>query len=549
MRYAFWLILEILKWQFSHWKEKVRQKSYSTEPHLKPDAKRLLEELASKRSLRSVAEDIPKNDDYLVLVDGTFYNFVYWFKVLSFLNVKSFLNAKVNVFRGYYNRNLVADICKICNFQISSLTPIRINLGVFIETASYFKILNEPKDILKNNFCGIPGKFVYDELLRAQKKASVELNSKAFFSLYVICLYYHYSVNIFNSHQPDTILLSHIHTTHGLAMCSKAFSLRKTVIFMSSAFGSFRFTKLRCFEDFLKISNAISPNELKAFSQKARASLSKAGSVYLTKRFGGQLDDVGSRFAYGDLSSETINPTRKYICQKFNWDPEVPILSIYASKWFDTPHAYGMKNFIDFHDWITATLDRINQINNAHWLLKPHPCDRWYGGVTLRDIFIEQDLGKVRYVDDNWSSESIIKNTDGVVTVHGTCGLEYAYFGKPVLCADHGWYDNFGFVQAVTSRSEYLYKLDHFWHKKPSHLDIAQLKQFVGHFYARPKIDQNYWLPDDFKQDDVISDIKKMYYQKNHNWINDIQLLDDWFCSKEECYKKFKMRGSDEYIS
>ena len=65
----------------------------------------------------------------------------------------------------------------------------------------------------------------------------------------------------------------------------------------------------------------------------------------------------------------------KMICRYFSWDPKKPIICVYASKWFDTPHAYGMKNFIDFHDWISATIDRINNINDAQWLLKPHPCD------------------------------------------------------------------------------------------------------------------------------------------------------------------------------
>ena len=36
----------------------------------------------------------------LILIDGTFYNIIFWFKVLSFLNVGSLSNAKVKILRG-----------------------------------------------------------------------------------------------------------------------------------------------------------------------------------------------------------------------------------------------------------------------------------------------------------------------------------------------------------------------------------------------------------------------------------------------------------------
>ena len=202
---------------------------------------------------------------------------------------------------------------------------------------------------------------------------------------------------------------------------------------MSGAFGGFRFTKLKCFDDFYKISGATTPTEFEKYSNKAKTSLQNAGKLYLENRFNGKLDDVGSRFAYGDLSFNSSHPDKDVICRYFSWDPKKPIICVYASKWFDTPHAYGMKNFIDFHDWISATIDRINNINDAQWLLKPHPCDSWYGGVTLKDIYKEKELGNVRYVAEHWSSKGIADPADAVVTVHGTCALEYAHLGKPVL--------------------------------------------------------------------------------------------------------------------
>ena len=47
----------------------------------------------------------------------------------------------------------------------------------------------------------------------------------------------------------------------------------------------------------------------------------------------------------------------------------------------------------------------------------------WYGGVTLKDIYKEKELGNVRYVAEHWSSKGIADSADAVVTVHGTCAL------------------------------------------------------------------------------------------------------------------------------
>ena len=135
------------------------------------------------------------------------------------------------------------------------------------------------------------------------------------------------------------------------------------------------------------------------------------------------------------------------------------------------------------------------------WLLKPHPCDSWYGGVTLKDIYKEKELGNVRYVAEHWSSKGIADSADAVVTVHGTCALEYAHLGKPVLCADQGWYDQFDFVQSSNSREDYLFQLANFWKKKQSVKNINNMHQFVGHFYSRLKKEKKYILPDDFYQD------------------------------------------------
>ena len=82
-------------------------------------------------------------------------------------------------------------------------------------------------------------------------------------------LYWIKSCKIVEVNKPKKFFVSHSHV-HGLAICSAAFANNKTVFFMSGAFGGFRFTKLKCFDDFYKISGATTPTEFEKYSNKAK---------------------------------------------------------------------------------------------------------------------------------------------------------------------------------------------------------------------------------------------------------------------------------------
>jgi hypothetical protein len=57
----------------------------------------------------------------------------------------------------------------------------------------------------------------------------------------------------------------------------------------------------------------------------------------------------------------------------------------------------------------------------------------------------------------------MLATLDAFVTYHGTVGIEATALGKPVLVADQGWCQDWGFVTGPTSRLEYLELLPTQW--------------------------------------------------------------------------------------
>ena len=52
--------------------------------------------------------------------------------------------------------------------------------------------------------------------------------------------------------------------------------------------------------------------------------------------------------------------------------------------------------------------------------------------------------------------KSLIDITDIALTSHGTAGLEYQSFGKPVVVAENSLYVHFGFKKIPINVSKYL---------------------------------------------------------------------------------------------
>jgi hypothetical protein len=99
--------------------------------------------------------------------------------------------------------------------------------------------------------------------------------------------------------------------------------------------------------------------------------LADIGRRYLKNRINGKTNDLGGMMAFAGRS-EPHGLSRH--------GDNRPTVAVYASNWFDFPHALGMSRFRDFLDWIDATLSVAIATPTVRWIFRAHPCDKWYGG-------------------------------------------------------------------------------------------------------------------------------------------------------------------------
>ena len=96
---------------------------------------------------------------------------------------------------------------------------------------------------------------------------------------------------------------------------------------------------------------------------------------------------------------------------------------------------------------------------------------------------------------NNYSGKTIMDNVDALATIHGTSAIEYAAFGKPVLVADKGWYNDFDFAIS-TSKEEYINLLEKGWFSSIN-IKSKSAKLFAGLYFGIPSWQKKAVLPDD----------------------------------------------------
>lgn len=174
---------------------------------------------------------------------------------------------------------------------------------------------------------------------------------------------------------------------------------------------------------------------------------------YLYDRVKGKTDPW-SRYAYSD---KKVLSRDKYI-ELFRADPNKKNVVIMCHCFSDTPHLSCRKKiYDDYYVWFVETLKIITRINNVNWIVKAHPSRSFYGeSEEVEELFKKYDnFTNMYFWDDAYSTESLFDIADVVVTVAGTCGLEFPCYGIPVINTGSAFYDGFGCNMTFNSVEEY----------------------------------------------------------------------------------------------
>lgn len=393
----------------------------------------------------------------------------------------------------------------------------------------------------------VPADFVYDGILKRQRSACVDLADRRLVGYVTEALAsIAAAAALLDSDRFELILLSHAVNFQFAALGWLATRRGIPVVLLYGNYGVPRFVRLEEPGDLYDTINRPTAAELVSISEARQDKLAAVGSSYLERRLVGATDDIGARYAYQRASAQL---SRAALIEKLGWDPDLPIVGVYASNWFDFPHPCGMTHFRDFLDWTEATLGVAQRRRRVNWLFKAHPCDQWYGGVTLADLMPRLEAGgHVQLAPTDWNGSAVLEAVDAVITYHGTIGIEAAATGKPVMVADRGWYHDAGFVTWPRSREEYLSLLAGDWWKAVDlHATRRRAQMFAGWYFGRPAWQRGFVLQDDSVQTPIYAQMPRLFAENSEALRRELDTIRAWFDSDRRHYHTFKMSLADEF--
>lgn len=153
-------------------------------------------------------------------------------------------------------------------------------------------------------------------------------------------------------------------------------------------------------------------------------------------------------------------------------------------------------------------------------------------------------------VDTKWNSAQLMKTFDGIITCHGTIGVEASAMGIPVLIPYDGWYGHAGFTVNSYSAEDYLRKLaQKWWLSTDISTNSLKAKVFMSFLMSAPQWQKHFLFIDDSKQDSIYKTLIPFLESNMHTIKKEIASIRLWHHSREQFYHVYKMINAESFIS
>lgn len=506
-----------------------------------------------KRLDRLSREAAPEPTLRRVLVDGQWDNANYWFRYAMFRNALGLAGSEEIGLTGRYSRDRSATA--FAAFGIKRVLNHGSHYeqrGAFLEQArSLLTGAHRAGDILGWKLPeDFPAVMVYDGILKRQRRADVDMTDPALPDMVAEALSaIDAARSVIDRERPDLVVLSHaIDFSYGsLAWVASRRGIPVVVLY--GDYGVNRFMRLHKPEDIFGYPTRPTLADAAALSPGAQDELTKAGRRLLGDRMGGKTADVSAVFAYRRRLEHVDRPL---LAERYGWDVAKPVIAIYVPNWFDYPNGSGRFPFRDFREWAELTLQVAVDHPQFNWMFKAHPCDEWYGrinGARIADMVDAAAVPHVRVCDSQWNGRAILEAVDGIVTVHGTVGLEAPSVGTPVLVPYAGWYGDFGFVEVTKSVDDYRRELgSRWWEKVDTTLAEQGAAAFAGWYFSAPAWHDGWFLADDSNQDVIWWDIE-VEIEKHRTAIDrEISEMRAWISDGHKYFMAFKLLRAGGFV-
>lgn len=306
--------------------------------------------------------------------------------------------------------------------------------------------INSKADILNLHYQNIwIGDLIYDTYLRFKPAATVDLSDPLLKNIIITAVHILYEAKVLVDKKDFDCLFttysSYIH--HGLMI--RVFQEKEIPVFAFNQLYQtaelLSKTHLDITKDYLRYKFKFDLlDELE--KQKAR----KLSEDSLGQRFKGSIDMAT---IYMKNSAYHSNPNQ----EKYFSDNNKKRVVVFLHCFFDSPHIFRGMLHADFLEWIRDTL-RILSETEMDVYVKPHP-----NGVSGNEEIVEvlkNEFPKIKFLSKSISNLQLINEGFNLaITVYGTLGHEFPYFGIPVLNAGDNPHINYNFSVHAQSKEEY----------------------------------------------------------------------------------------------
>ena len=320
------------------------------------------------------------------------------------------------------------------------------------KTESIYKKLKYKEDVLKikiNNI--LIGDLIYDTYLKKFIEPTVKIQDKKFYNLLkdFISLFEFWNL-YFKKKNIKAVVGVHTPYSYGLilrmainknipayATSSRfIYSLSKKMPYMHGHFKIFKKT-------FNKFNYSL---------KKKALNLAKKKLEHRFKGIGGAKVDL--------ISSEKSSFRSKKFQRQIIPSKKIKIL-ITPHDFFDAAHIYGSTLFVDFYEWLKF-LGKLSETTDYDWYIKNRPnfngkfkIYQPHTNNIIKEIINE--FPKLKLLPNDYSHHQIIKEKiDFVLTCYGSVGVEYPYFGIPVINASkNNPHINYNFNLHPKTKNEY----------------------------------------------------------------------------------------------
>ena len=377
------------------------------------------------------------------------------------------------------------------------------------------------------------GDLIYDSYLKKTLCPTIDVNSLRFkiFVLDSLKLFFFWD-NFFYKNSIRSIVL--FHSVYLGALPLRFGISRKIPTYVLQYNKLYKVKKERIFTDkqyldFKKIFNK--------FSNREKNNNLKIAKIKILDRFSGILP-TDLLFADKSAFFKTANSNR--VLEK---SKKIKIL-IASHSFCDAPHAFGNFFFADMYIWL-ENLGKISNQTNYDWYIKCHPdYSRYFDNTEEIVKDYANKYPRIKFLKSCTPHHKIIQEgIDYVLTVFGTIGGEYPYFGINVITATKNHSQTqYDFTIKPKNKKEYLQLLRNL--EKPK--KVRMQKKVLEHYYMKYEYFNNRWFFDDLNK--VKKDTKgynNFFREKIYNyWLNNFEFIGH----KKKYINIKKFINSNEYV-